>query len=107
MSKMDMNLLENCVFIGESGFDIDMRPTGGRSERGTPVIVTTLSTRAILYTILGAISAKFVIAMELRNPEASKRIKIDGVDRKRKTPTNSSKHAPKGTSYNSKATKKK
>lgn len=25
-SNTDMNFLENCVFIGESGYDINMRP---------------------------------------------------------------------------------
>jgi hypothetical protein len=92
-----MNFLENCIFIDESRFDINMRSPGGWSERGAPVIVTTLSTRTISHTILGAISAKFVMAMEFRNPQASKRIKIDGVGRKRKAPANSSKRAPKGT----------
>lgn len=28
-SKTDMSFLENCVFIDESGFDINMRPPGG------------------------------------------------------------------------------
>ncbi|KAG0961480.1 hypothetical protein G6F61_009320 [Rhizopus arrhizus] len=28
-SKTDMSFLENCAFIGESGFDINMRPPGG------------------------------------------------------------------------------
>ncbi|KAG1328514.1 hypothetical protein G6F62_008114 [Rhizopus arrhizus] len=96
-SKTDMSFLENCAFIGESGFDINMRPPGGWSGKGTPVIVTTPSTRAISHTILGAISANFVVAMELRNPQVSKRIKIDSVGRKRKAPTNSSKRTPKGT----------
>jgi hypothetical protein len=84
----DMNYLGNCVFVDESAFNINMRPSGGWSEKGTPVIVTTPSTRVISHTVLGAISARFVVSMELRNPqeEWSKRIKIDYGNRKRKAP---------------------
>ncbi|KAG1142322.1 hypothetical protein G6F37_005958 [Rhizopus arrhizus] len=46
-SKTDMNFLENGVFLDESGFDINMRPPGGWSEKGTAAIVTTSSTRAV------------------------------------------------------------
>ncbi|KAG1350098.1 hypothetical protein G6F62_003375 [Rhizopus arrhizus] len=96
-SKTDMNFLENCVFIDESGFDINMRPPGGWSEKGTAAIVITPSTRAVSHTILGAISVNSVIAMELRNSQALKRIKIDNVGRKRKAPTDSSKRTRNGT----------
>lgn len=56
-SKTEMSYLENCVFVDESGFDINMRPLGGWSMKGTPAIVITPSTRAI--------SAKCVVSMEL------------------------------------------
>ncbi|EIE85106.1 hypothetical protein RO3G_09816 [Rhizopus delemar RA 99-880] len=84
----DMNYLGNCVFVDESAFNINMRPSGGWSEKGTPAIVTTPSTRAISHTVLGAISARFIVSMELRSPqeEWSKRIKIDYGNRKRKAP---------------------
>ncbi|CEG76437.1 hypothetical protein RMATCC62417_11334 [Rhizopus microsporus] len=61
--------------------------------KGTPAIVITPSTRAISHTVLGAISAKFVVSMELRNPRehSSKRIKIELGNRKRKTPSKSKK----------------
>ncbi|KAG0786761.1 hypothetical protein G6F22_007533 [Rhizopus arrhizus] len=47
----------------------------------------------------GAISAKFVVSMELHNPaeEHSKRIKINFVNRKRKAPGQTKKPASKGT----------
>lgn len=61
------------------------------------VIATTPSIRAILHTILRAISANYVIAMELGKLQSSKRIKIAGAGRKRKAPANSSKQTPKGT----------
>ena len=76
------------MWYDESAFNINMRPSGGWSEKGTPAIVTTPSTRAISHTVLGAISARFVMSMELRNPqeEWSKRIKIGHSNRKRKAP---------------------
>lgn len=86
-----MKFLNNCVFIDESGFGINMRPSGGLSEKGTTAIITTSSTRAISYTILGTINAKFVMTLEPRNPQTSKRIEIDDVDHKKKAPTNPSK----------------
>ncbi|KAG1048041.1 hypothetical protein G6F43_009546 [Rhizopus delemar] len=96
----DMNYLGNCVFVDESVFNINMRPSGGWSEKGTPAIVTTPSTRAISHTVLGVISARFIVSMELRNPqeEWSKRIKIDYGNRKRKAPDGKKKKpASKGT----------
>ncbi|KAG1206990.1 hypothetical protein G6F35_011095 [Rhizopus arrhizus] len=98
-SKTDMNHLENCVFVDESGFDINMRLPGGWSAKGTPAITTTPSTRAVSHTVLGAISAKYVVSMELRNPQehSSKRLKIDHINRKRKAPSKAKKNAPRGT----------
>jgi hypothetical protein len=55
-----MDLLENCVFVDESSFNINMRPTGGWPLNGTPTIVETPSNRSVPHTILGAISEKFV-----------------------------------------------
>lgn len=62
-----MNYFENCVFVDEPGFDNNMRPPGGWSAKGTPAITTTHSTKAVSHAVLGAISAKFVVSMELRN----------------------------------------
>jgi hypothetical protein len=46
-SKTDTNCLKNCVFFfDETGFDINMRPPGGRSTKGISAIVTISSTRA-------------------------------------------------------------
>ncbi|KAG2207671.1 hypothetical protein INT47_011791 [Mucor saturninus] len=81
-NKTDMDYLENCVFVDESAFDINMRPPGGWSIKGTPAIVITPTTRAVSDTILGAISAK---------------LKVDSGNRKRKAPTISKKPASKGT----------
>ncbi|KAG2211168.1 hypothetical protein INT47_006287 [Mucor saturninus] len=98
-SKTDMDYLENCIFVDESGFDINMRPPGGWSAKGTPVIVTTPSNRAESHTILGAVSAKYVVSMELRNPQehSFKKLKIDISNRKRKAPSKPKKPTSKGT----------
>ncbi|KAG2203631.1 hypothetical protein INT47_011725 [Mucor saturninus] len=56
---------QNCVFVDESAFDINMRPPSGWSVKGTPAITTTPTTKAVSHTVLGAISTKFVVAIEL------------------------------------------
>jgi hypothetical protein len=66
-----------------------MRPSGGWSLKGTPAIVEIPSTKEVSYTILGAISAKFVVSMELR--------KIDFSNRKRKAADSTKKPTRKGT----------
>lgn len=60
-----------------------MRPPSAWSTVGTPAIVTTKSTKAILHTILGAICSIGVINIELRVTEKLKQRKIEG-GRKRK-----------------------
>ncbi|CEG80005.1 hypothetical protein RMATCC62417_14402 [Rhizopus microsporus] len=94
-----MNYLENCIFVDGSGFDINMRPAGGWSTKGTPAIVITPSTRAVSHTVLGAVSAKYVVSMELWNPQehSLKRLKIDTGNCKRKAPSKSKKPTSKGT----------
>ncbi|KAI8638013.1 hypothetical protein BD408DRAFT_36486 [Parasitella parasitica] len=75
-SATDMNYLENCVFVDESGFNINRRPPSGWSLKGKPAVTDTPTGRAVSHTVLGAITAKFVVSIELRNPqeETSKRI---------------------------------
>ncbi|KAG1472684.1 hypothetical protein G6F56_001396 [Rhizopus delemar] len=85
-SKTDMDYLEKCVFVDESAFNINTRPLEGWSIKGTPAIVITPTTKAVLHTVLGAISAKYVVSMELQNPQEHtfKRLKIDLVIAKEK-----------------------
>ncbi|CEG73278.1 hypothetical protein RMATCC62417_08689 [Rhizopus microsporus] len=90
----DMGYMSNCVFIDESGFNINMRSPSAWSTVGTPAIVKTKSTRAIYHTILGAISALEVVDIELRVAEKPKQRKVEG-GRKRKQ-TSDTKRA-KGT----------
>ncbi|KAG2192435.1 hypothetical protein INT46_000767 [Mucor plumbeus] len=84
--KTDMNYLQNCVFVDEAAFDINMRLQNGRSLSGTPVIVETETTRAITHTILGAISAKDVIGVEIREPFKPKLLKVAGAKKRKKVP---------------------
>ncbi|CEP12586.1 hypothetical protein [Parasitella parasitica] len=78
-SQTDMDYLSNCVFVDESAFDINMRPSTARSEKGTPAVVTTPSTRAVSHTILGAVSAMGVVNIEIGLPnQKPKRTKVDG-----------------------------
>ncbi|KAI9366530.1 hypothetical protein BD770DRAFT_405804 [Pilaira anomala] len=84
--KTDMDFNSNCVFVDKSAFDINMRPPTARSARGTPVIITTPTTRAINHMILGAICPMGVVNMENRVPLKSKRIKVAG-SRKKKKPS--------------------
>lgn len=43
----DMKYLQNCVFVDEAGFSINMRSPNARSICGTPVIVETPTSRAL------------------------------------------------------------
>ncbi|KAG2199818.1 hypothetical protein INT47_009431 [Mucor saturninus] len=80
-----MNYLENFVFVDEAGFNINMRSPFARSMIGAPAIVETPTTRDITHTVLYAITAKYVIALEIREPLKPKKTKTAG-DRKRKAP---------------------
>lgn len=48
-----MNYTKDCIFIDESVFDINIKPSTARSTRGTPANVTTPSAKAISHSILG------------------------------------------------------
>ncbi len=52
-----VNYLDNCIFVDEFGFDINMRRSRGRSQRGMKTTTTTPPTKATSHTVLGAISA--------------------------------------------------
>lgn len=83
MAKTNMSFLQNCVFIDEARFDINVRSDYARSERNTPAVVTTLTTQAVSHTILGAIYAKGVVNIDIRVPQKPKKVKVAG-GRKRK-----------------------
>lgn len=85
--KSDMDYLQNCVFIDESGFDINMRPFHGRSASGTPAIASTPSAKAESHSILGAIATVGVVNIDVRVPQVNKRIKIAGGRKRKSTDT--------------------
>lgn len=91
----DMDFLQNCIFIDESGFDINMRPSYGRSVSGTSAIASTPSTKAESHSILGVIATVGVVNIDVRVPQMNKRIKVAGGP-KRKTAT-TKKSRKKGT----------
>ncbi|KAI8990356.1 hypothetical protein BDB01DRAFT_833370 [Pilobolus umbonatus] len=71
-ASTDMDYLSNCVFVDESGFDINMRSPSAWFTVGTPAIVETKSAKATSHTISGAIGAIGVVDIELRVAEKPK-----------------------------------
>ncbi|KAI8877786.1 hypothetical protein K501DRAFT_39160 [Backusella circina FSU 941] len=61
-----MDDLKNCVFVHESGFDINIRCSRGWSKKGTQAIVTTPSAKGVSHTVIGAISAIRVVNLSMR-----------------------------------------
>ncbi|CEG75084.1 hypothetical protein RMATCC62417_10190 [Rhizopus microsporus] len=76
--KTDMNFLTNCVFLGESAFDINMRRSRAWSKKGTRAIVTRPTTRASTTSILGTISAAGLITIGVKKLRPAKKRKVDG-----------------------------
>lgn len=67
--KTDIDYMANCVFIDESGFNINMKRGITWAPVGETPIVETLKTRAASHTIIGAISPLGVINVQLKVPE--------------------------------------
>ncbi|CEP09722.1 hypothetical protein [Parasitella parasitica] len=74
MQWKDSNLdfTQNCVFIDESGFNINLRNTWARSKKGTPAIVEIPKTKAVSHTIIGAINASSILYVALKKPPPKK-----------------------------------
>ncbi|KAG2209381.1 hypothetical protein INT45_010803, partial [Circinella minor] len=90
-----MDYLKNCIFVDESGFDINMHRSRGWSPRSSKSITETPSTKATSHSVLGAISAIGVVNMKLRESGNLKRRKVMGAT-KRKAPEGQL-SVPKGT----------
>lgn len=58
----------DCVFIDESGFNLNMTRGKAWSRRGEPAIVVTPSTRAISKTALGGVSSSGIGNGSVRGP---------------------------------------
>ena len=91
-----MRFMQICVFIDESGFDINMRRSRGWSTRGTQAVIETSSARAVSHTVIGAITAHGVLNISLRDTGNTKKRKVDGA-KKRKATDAAVKAIPKGT----------
>ncbi|KAG2209301.1 hypothetical protein INT46_003970 [Mucor plumbeus] len=90
-----MLYLQNCVFLDESGFDINMTRERAWSARVEPATVETPSGRATSHTVLGTISSVGVVNVSMREPGNVKRRKVAGAT-KRKAPSDKI-SMPKGT----------
>lgn len=80
----DIDFTKNCVFIDESDFDINMRRSRAWSRKDTEAIIPTSSTRAVSYTVIGAISVIGVVNITMKVPLPLKKIKIQGGKKKKK-----------------------
>jgi hypothetical protein len=85
----------NCVFLDESGFNINMTRGKAWSKVGEPAIEVIPFTRAVSKTALGAISSIGVVNVSVREAGNVKRRKVVGAT-KRKVPGNCL-TLPKGT----------
>ncbi|EIE88349.1 hypothetical protein RO3G_13060 [Rhizopus delemar RA 99-880] len=65
-----MDYLNNCIFIDEAAFHINMKRTVPWSKIGSHAEVVIPKTRAKTATILGAISSYGVINVKVRKPRA-------------------------------------
>lgn len=79
--KTDMDFMSNCIFIDESGFNINMNRSIAWSKKGERAIVTVPKTKASSITILGAVASYGVVNISVRRPkraEPSKKRKVAG-----------------------------
>jgi hypothetical protein len=76
--KNGIDYLGNCIFVDESGFDINMRRSHGWSPRGEDAVVTTPPVKATSHSVLGAISAVGVVNISLKESGNIKRRKVVG-----------------------------
>jgi hypothetical protein len=68
MDEYRYGFSQNCVFIDESEFYINMKKTNAWSAKGTTSIVTVPKTKAISHTIIGAISVYAVVKIDVKEP---------------------------------------
>ncbi|OAD74808.1 hypothetical protein PHYBLDRAFT_144167 [Phycomyces blakesleeanus NRRL 1555(-)] len=72
MKKTSANYMTNCVFLDKSAFDINMWHRREWFEKGKKEVTTTPTTRFHPLTIFGAMLAKGLIYISLRNPKFCK-----------------------------------
>ena len=78
-SQTDMDFFKNCIFIDESGFDINMKSSRAWAPKGKDAIVTRPLTKAPSHSVIGAISSVGVVNLSIRVPKMPPKIrKIQG-----------------------------
>ncbi|KAI8991925.1 hypothetical protein BDF20DRAFT_810811 [Mycotypha africana] len=70
--------MQNCVFLDEAGFDINMRRSKAWSQHGRQMIIELLSAGRVPHTVMGAISSFGVVNVSLREPGNAKKRKALG-----------------------------
>ncbi|KAG1139069.1 hypothetical protein G6F37_008932 [Rhizopus arrhizus] len=93
-SNTDMDFSRNCIFIDQTGFDINMRASRAWAPRGQMTVTTAPTTKAPSHIILDTISSVGVVNLSIRVPKQPR--KVQG-GRKRKDPEASNEEVPKGT----------
>jgi hypothetical protein len=88
--------MQNCAFLDESSFDINMRRLRAWLQRGIQATIESPSARAVSHTIINAISAFGVVDVSIRDPGNVKKRKIVGAT-KRKEAGDAESVIPKGT----------
>ena len=79
VKEMDVDYMNNSVFIDESGFNANLRRTQGWTPKEEAAKVKVLTAKANSISILNAISAKDLIKISLRKPMySSKKRKLAG-----------------------------
>ncbi|EIE92067.1 hypothetical protein RO3G_16778 [Rhizopus delemar RA 99-880] len=80
-----LHFMNNCVFLDEAGFDVNMRRSRGWAQRGKPAIEETTSARGVSHTVIGAISAYGVVNVSLREPGNVKKRRVVGAKKSKST----------------------
>lgn len=80
--KTDIDYMTNCIFIDESGFNINVKRTMAWAPVGETPIVEIPKTKAASHTIIGAISPLGVINVQLKVPK----VVVASNSKKRKGP---------------------
>lgn len=80
----DTDFSKNCVFVDESGFNINLKSSRAWAPKGKKAVVATPVTKAPSHSIIGAISAIGVVNISMRVPKAPPKIrKIQGGRKKK------------------------
>jgi hypothetical protein len=75
--------LKNWVFIDESGFNINMRPSTIRSTCGASAIITTPLTKALSHSVLGAISLFDALNIGMGIPQSPKKENLKAISKEK------------------------